>query len=197
MIRTLAFAGAAALLVAAVAPASAQYRPGPPPGGPSSQYRSGAAPEGPSDEFRNEDTQRFVISAAQSDEFERRAGRLAQSMGVSNRVREFGAMMVQDHTRTTQDLQAAIRRTNHTPPPPPPLRPDQQRMLDELRGAARGFDFIYLRQQVQAHEEALNLMQTYASTGRNAVLRDAARQTAPLVRHHLEMAQRLQANVRR
>lgn len=184
MIRTFAFAGAAALLVASAAPAFAQHRDGPPPG---------AA----SDEFRNDNTQHFVMAAAQTDEYERRAGRLAQQMGVSNRVRDFGGMMVTDHTRTTQDLKAAIRRANHTPPPPPPLTDAQQRMLGELRNAGRGFDFVYLRQQVQAHQEALSLMQDYAATGRNPVLRDAARQTVPLVRHHLEMAQRLQDHVRR
>ena len=186
MIRTLAFAGATALLIVAAAPASAQYRPGPPPGG---------AP--PSDEFRGERTQHFVTTAAQSDEFERRAGRLAQQMAVSNRVREFGGMMVADHTKTTEDLKAAIRRANHTPPPPPPLRADQQQMLEQLRGAGRRFDFLYLRQQVQAHQEAVSLFQEYARDGHNEVLVAAARQTLPLIQHHLEMAQRLQANVRR
>lgn len=185
MIRTLAFAGATALLIVAAAPASAQYRPGPPPGA------------GPSDEFRGERTQHFVTAAAQSDEFERRAGRLAQRMAISNRVREFGAMMVQDHTRTTEDLKAAIRRSGHTPPPPPPLRPDQERMLRELRGAGRNFDFVYLRQQVQAHQEALNLMQEYARDGRNATITAAASQTVPLIQHHLDMARQLQGSVRR
>lgn len=189
MIRTLAFAGAAALLMAAAAPASAQYRAGPPPGPPP----GGAA----SDEFRGERTQHFVTAAAQSDEYERRAGRMAQRMAVSNRVREFGGMMVQDHTKTTEDLKAAIRRSGHTPPPPPPLRADQQSMLDQLRGARRGFDFAYLSQQVQAHQEALRLMQDYASTGHNPALREAAQQTVPLIQHHLEMAQRLQGSVRR
>ena len=190
MIRTLAFAGATALLIVSAAPASAQYRPGPPPG-------AGPAGPGPSDEFRGERTQRFVTAAAQSDEFERRAGHLAERMAVSNRVREFGAMMVQDHTKTTEDLKAAIRRSGHTPPPPPPLRPDQERMLGDLRGAGRNFDFVYLQQQVRAHQEALNLMQDYARDGRNAVITEAARNTVPLVQHHLDMAQRLQSSVRR
>ena len=184
MIRTFAFAGAAALLVASAAPAFAQHRDGPPPG---------AA----SDEFRGERTQRFVTAAAQTDEYERRAGRIAQRMAVSNRVRDFGAMMLTDHTKTTEDLKAAIRRSGHTPPPPPPLRPDQQRMLDELRGAGRGFDFAYLRQQVKVHQEALGVFQDYAGNGHNDVIVGAARQTIPLIQRHLEMAQRLQDHVRR
>ena len=177
MIRTLALASAAALLVASSAPASAQpYRQGPP-----------AAVS----------TRDFVTAAAQSDEFERRAGRLAQDMARSRRVRGFATMMVQDHTMTTQNLKAAIRRTGREPPPPPPLTADQQGMLGQLRDAGRGFDFAYLQQQVQAHQQALDLLQGYARGGDNAIIRDAARGTIPLVRRHLRMAQDLQASVRR
>ncbi len=177
MIRTLALAGAATLLVASAAPASAQpYRQGPPAAG---------------------STRDFVTAAAQSDEFERRSGRLAQDTARSRRVREFGGMMVQDHMMTTRSLQNAIRRSGRPVPPPPPLRPDQRGMLDQLRNAGRDFDFVYLRQQVQAHQEALGLMQDYARGGDNPLIRDAARTAVPVVQQHLRMAQDLQASVRR
>ena len=178
MIRTLALAGAATLLVASAAPASAQaYRPGPP---------AAAA-----------STRDFVTAAAQSDEFERRAGRLAQSMARSRGVRDFGAMMVQDHTKTTRGLQDAIRKSGRPVPPPPALTGAHQGMLAQLRNAGRGFDGLYLQQQVQAHQEALGLTQGYARSGDNPFIRDAARSTVPLVQGHLRMAQDLQATVRR
>lgn len=180
MIRTLALAGAAALLAATAAPAIAQPRhPGPP----------GPAAAGSTDDF--------VTAAAQSDEFERRAGRLAQHMSPSHRVQEFGAMMVRDHTRTTQGLQAALRKAGRPVPPPPPLTPDQQQMLDQLKGSGAGFDSTYLQQQVQAHQQAMELLRGYAHAGDNPVIRNAARRTIPLVRRHLMMAQELQAKVRR
>ena len=175
MIRTLAFAGAAALMAALSAPAPLYAQPAPP-----------AA-----------STHDFVVAAAQSDEFERRAGRMAQTMARSHRVQEFGARMVRDHTMTTQNLKMAIRRSGHPVPPPPPLAPDQQQMLDQLRGAGPGFDGVYLQQQVQAHQQALDLMRSYAHTGDNPNIRDAAAKTVPLIRHHLMMAQDLQATVRR
>ncbi len=176
MIRTMAFASALALTAAAAvpfAPASAQ-----------------PAPSAVS-------THDFVTAAAQSDEFERRAGRMAQSMARSHRVQEFGARMVRDHTMTTEGLKAAIRRSGHPVPPPPPLRPDQQQMLDQLKGSGGGFDATYLQQQVQAHQEALGLMQGYARGGDNPNIREAAGKTIPLIRHHLMMAQELAGSVRR
>ena len=175
MIRTLAFAGAAALMAAMSAPVTGLAQPAPP----------------------AVSTRDFVTAAAQSDEFERRAGRMAQSMARSHRVQEFGARMVQDHTMTTEGLKAAIRKSGHPVPPPPPLTGEQRQMLDQLKGAGRGFDAVYLQQQVQAHQQALGLMQSYARGGDNPNIREAAGKTAPLVRHHLMMAQELQATVRR
>ena len=177
MIRTLAVVGATTLLLATSAPVFAQ--PAPPPGAPGVSTRD------------------FVTSAAQSDEFERREGHMAQTMARSHRVQAFGAMMVRDHTKSTQDLQGALRRAGRPVPPPPPLTTDQMGMLDQLRHAGPGFDGVYLQQQVQAHQQALGLLQGYARGGDNPILRDAARQTIPMVRHHLMMAQDLQATVRR
>ncbi len=198
MIRTLALVGAAALLASA-APAFAQYAPhssmgphpaGPPAAGPPASH----AP--PSDEFGGPKTEHFVTALAQSDEFERKAGDMAGRMAASPKVRDFGAMMVRDHTKTTQELQAAIRSTGHSVPPPPPLSGAQQHMLDQLRSAGPNFDAVYLQQQVQAHQQALSTLQDYARDGHNQVLRQAARRTIPLVQNHLAMAQQLQASVR-
>ena len=215
MIRTLAFVSAAALLVSAAGPAFAQYSPhssmGPHTGAPPSGAPSTAKPPSvspavthppvshapPSDEFGGPRTEHFITALAQSDEFERHAGEMAERKGVSPRVREFGSMMVRDHTKTTQDLQAAIRRTGHAAPPTPPLSGAQQHMLEQLRTSGANFDALYLQQQVQAHQDALGELQSYARDGHNAVLRDAARQTIPLVQNHLAMAQQLLANIRR
>ncbi len=159
MIRTLAFAGGAALFVSTAAPAFAQYGPHP------AINQPPVAHAAPSDKFGGERAEHFVTAAAQSDEFERRAGHMAERLAVSPRVREFGSMMVQAHTKTTQDLQAAIRRTGHSVPPPPALTGAQQRMLEQLRTSGGNFDFVYLQQQVQAHQEALGLMQDFVREG--------------------------------
>lgn len=171
MIRTLAFAGAVALMAAAGAPAFAQPAP-------------------------VTSTRDFVTAAAQSDAFERRAGHMAETMARSPRVKSFGARMVRDHTMTTRNLQAALRKAGKPVPPPPMLSPDQQQMLGQLKGSGAGFDAAYLQQQVQAHQQALALLQGYAQGGDNPIIRGAARKTIPLVQHHLMMAQQLQATVR-
>lgn len=188
MFRTLALTGA--LAAALAGSALAQPRPhdfprgGPPPG--ADRGAPGAALPTPD----------FIRAAAQTDEYERMAGRLASRMGKNPRVRQFGSMMIRDHMRTTAGLQRAIRRSGMPVPPPPPLRPDQRRMLSDLRGAGRGFDRAYIDQQVMVHQEALGVMQAYASGGSERALREAAAMTAPVVQMHLDMATQIQSRMR-
>src|SRR5690606_7988374 len=66
--------------------------------------------------------------------------------------------------------------------------------LDALRNAGTNFDSVYAQQQVQAHQEALNLLQTQAQTGTAEPLKAFASQTAPIVEGHLEHAQELAQN---
>ncbi|HXU99825.1 MAG TPA: DUF4142 domain-containing protein [Caulobacteraceae bacterium] len=133
----------------------------------------------------------FITAAAQTDEYERQAGRLASRKGHAPKVRSFGEMMVRDHTATTAALKAAIRRGGLPQPPPPSLSADQQQMVNQLTSAKADFDASYAAQQVQAHQKALAVMRAYAAGGSNASLRAAAAKTAPLVEHHLMLARAL------
>jgi putative membrane protein len=132
----------------------------------------------------------FIKAAASTDEFERQEGRLAEVRAVNPRVRDFGRMMVRDHTNTTMALKGAIRHAGLPAPPPPKLTDQQQANLATLK-AARGADFdrTYVQQQIEAHQTALGVIEAYAAGGDNKTLRKAAAQTVPIVQRHLKMAQ--------
>jgi putative membrane protein len=141
-------------------------------------------------------TMDFVTKAAQSDEFERQEGRLAEQRTHNPHVRQFAREMVSAHTKTTIGLKAAIRRSGMTPPPPPPLSDAQAQMIGALRGMhGGGFDKTYVDQQVQAHQDTLGVVQGYAQNGHPGPIRKAAQKTAPLVEHHLDMAKMLQSHM--
>ncbi len=138
----------------------------------------------------------FVTKAAQSDEFERREGRLVATHGHSLAVKKFGAEMVVAHSKTTMALKSAIRRAHLAPPPKPDLTDDQAHMIAELKalhGAA--FDKAYIDQQVKAHEDTLAVMQGYAQGGPAGPIEVAAKKTVPLVQHHLDMAKDIQTHL--
>lgn len=134
--------------------------------------------------------QAFVDTASASDLYEIEAGKLAQEMGKSQEVKDFGAMMVKDHTKSSADLKtAAASATGVTVNPQ--MTPMQQSNLDALKDAGDNFDTVYAQQQVAAHEMALQLLKDYAAGGDTASLKDFAGKTAPVVETHLGHAREL------
>jgi putative membrane protein len=128
----------------------------------------------------------FVMKAGASDLYEIQSSRLALQKASGARVRDFAQMMIDHHTKTTQQVTAAARSAGLNPPPPA-LEPHQVQMIAELQplsGAA--FDAAYLRQQRMAHDMALSLHSTYSERGDSAALRKAASGAVPIIRRHIE-----------
>ena len=137
-------------------------------------------------------TQSFVNNAAISDMYEIQAGKIAESKGQSKAVRALGARMVKAHTQTTAKLKATLNSAKIAVHPPGALDTAHQKLLDDLNGAnGADFDKMYLSQQATAHQDALTLMQTYASTGDNPALKKLATGTMPVIRQHIEMIDKL------
>ncbi|MDB5438381.1 MAG: hypothetical protein JWM33_808 [Caulobacteraceae bacterium] len=138
----------------------------------------------------------FVTQAGQGDVYEQIAGQLAIMYGSNAAVKDFGAMLVVDHGKTSADLAAAAAASGLTPTSPG-LSPAQSDMLNALRNApAAQFDGLFLSQQQQAHTQALAMLGGYASGGDNAALRAAAQRAVPIVQGHLDRVQALAAQVR-
>ena len=109
-----------------------------------------------------------------------------QAQAVLAAVPRKGARLV------AKTLKSAIAKAGLPPPAPPMLTPEQTQNVATLKGLhGAAFDKAYVAQQIQAHQRALGVMQAYASGGDNPVIRKAAADTAPIVQHHLAMAQAL------
>jgi putative membrane protein len=139
--------------------------------------------------------QGFVDMAASSDLYEVEAGRLAQEMGKSDAVKEFGAMMEKDHTASSDKLRAAVSEAGDGLTVPTAMLPKHQQQLDALRNAGDNFDRLYAQQQQAAHQEALNLLTSQAQAGTVASLKAFATETAPIVEGHLDHASELGESV--
>ena len=135
--------------------------------------------------------QGFIDMAASSDMYEIEAGKLAQQMGTSAAVKEFGAMMEKDHTASSEKLKAAAADANQGLSVPTAMQPKHQQQLDALRSAGDNFDTLYAQQQQAAHQEALNLLNSQAQAGTVASLKAYAAETQPVVQGHLEHAREL------
>lgn len=132
----------------------------------------------------------FVSMAAASDMYEVEAGKLAQTMGKSDAVKNFGRMMVTDHTKSTADLKAAAGQVQGVDMSPQ-LTAEHQSDLDALKSAGENFDQVYAQQQVAAHTKALSMLRGFAERGDAEPLKEFAAKTAPVVERHLTEARSL------
>jgi len=135
----------------------------------------------------------FMTQASSGDQFEIQSSQLALQMSQNAAVRNFANMLIADHARLSQAMAAAAVSAGLTPPPPA-LLPPQQSALDQLRATAPGmaFDVAFQQAQIQAHQNALTLMQNYAASGDVPALRAAASSAIPTIQMHLQQAQMLQ-----
>jgi putative membrane protein len=133
----------------------------------------------------------YVQMAASSDMYEIQSSQIALSKAQNPLVRQFAQMMVNDHTNTTQQLMAASQAAG-LPPMSPMMMPMHARMVAELQAApsGAGFDRIYARQQLMAHQQALALHSNYAARGDTPALRSVAAAATPVVRRHLDLVRR-------
>jgi len=134
----------------------------------------------------------FVQKVAISDMFEVESGKLALERSKDPGVRKFAAEMVHDHTMTTNKLKETLAASHIDATPPTALDDAHQQLLQQLRdSSAADFDRDYMKIQVQGHEDALTLLQSYSESGDNDALKQVATKTIPMVKKHLAAAQKI------
>ena len=139
-------------------------------------------------------TAEFVQKAAMSDMYEVQAGKLAGEKGQADVVKQFGQQMVDAHTKTTEELTGIVKSKNIKVDLPTNLDAKHQKLIDDLNSAsAKDFDKTYANQQVDAHQEAVDLFKKYASSGDDADVKQFAEKTLPIIEHHLDEAKKLPA----
>ena len=134
----------------------------------------------------------FLAHAGSANEYEIEASQLALQASANPGVRNLANVIIADHTAMGQQVAAAAAAA-HLPPPAPTLLPAEQAMLDQLRAAGTGqsFDMAYQQQQITAHQQAIGMMQNYATSGDVPALRTVAAGAIPVMQKHLAMAQAL------
>lgn len=143
------------------------------------------------------DPANYVQTAAMSDLFEVEAGKVAERRSRSTEIRRFARMMVHDHTASTAKIKSAAMASNLSLQLPKTLDPEHQDKLAALKSAQRSdFDRLYMEGQVDGHQQALKLQQSYGETGSDPNLKAVAAELAPIVQQHLSEAQTIESNLK-
>jgi putative membrane protein len=133
-------------------------------------------------------SQDYVNNAAVGNLFEVQSSKLALQKSSDAKLKSFASRMIKDHTANTATMKRIIRAEELPLAAPTRLDDAHQQLIDSLSGASGGeFDHLYLEMQMQAHQEALALHQSYAQSGLEPKLRAFAKKTSEVVQMHLGM----------
>jgi putative membrane protein len=127
----------------------------------------------------------FFKSAAASGIAEIETGRLAQDKGASQRVKDFGAMMIKDHSAANETLQTLAKAKNIALPADSGVgQMATKAMLGVLSGSR--FDQTYIKGQISTHRQTIALLKKEIASGQDSDAKAFASTALPSVRSHLD-----------
>ncbi len=129
----------------------------------------------------------FMTKAASAGTMEVQLGQLAQDQAQNQRVKDFGAMMVRDHTKANDELKSLASTKNVTLSDS--LMPEHKRHVTELqnkKGAA--FDKAYMTMMVQDHQKDIQEFEKASNNLSDGEIKAFATRTLPVLRAHHDSA---------
>ena len=132
-----------------------------------------------------------IFDAANTWDIE--TGALAEKKGTTKEAREFGKMLVHDHTMVRQQGRDLAKKLAVRPTPPKDfaLAKDHEEAMKKLR-AAKGADFDreFLQHEVEYHKAVIDAVtQSLLPAIQNQELKDLVTKVAPAFQAHMVAAQ--------
>jgi len=161
------------------------------PTGPATQTNTSAPGSAPRIQTGDE----FVQVASASNRFEIESSRLALQKAQSPEVKRYAQMMIDEHTRATNELKTVAGSLRPPLVPKAQFNPKQTADMAKLQSTPAGaaFDGAYMTAQAEGHAATLAAMRDYASGGEVAELKTIGAKMTPIVERHLQDVQRMQA----
>lgn len=138
---------------------------------------------------------KFVEKATIGGMTEVQAGQLAKDKASNPAVKDFGAHMVTDHTKASEELSKIATAKSVTPPGT--LDKSHKSDVDKLaKMSGADFDKAFMKQMVADHKTTISDFEKEAKSGKDADLQAFAGKTLPTLQEHLKMAQDVQGQLK-
>ena len=136
--------------------------------------------------------QQFVDLAAQTDMSEANLGQLAQTASENQQVKDYGQMLVTDHTKDFGDLHTAAKQAGLTVPDAIDAAHNKTMIgpFQKLKGAA--FDHKFSADAVAGHTHAIEVYKKEAADAQNPAIKSYAEAAIPVLEKHLSGAKDLE-----
>ena len=140
-----------------------------------------------SGQFKDQD---FVKEASSGGLMEVELGKYAQQHAMNARVKNFGAMMVRDHTKANEELKSIAATKNMTLPST--MEDKHREMMSDIQKKTGGdFDKAYIKEMVDDHEKDVDKFKKQAEKGVDPELKTFASKTLPVLLMHQDSAKKI------
>lgn len=144
----------------------------------------------------DEKSSQFAVDAANANMHEVELGKLAQEKAQNPKVKSFGTMMVNDHTKAGDELKALAQKENITLPAELSTE-DKKHMDDMAKKTGKDFDKHYIDMMVEGHEKVVSEFEKASDNVTDADLKTWARNTLPTLKAHLDSAKAIQTSLKK
>ncbi|PSR54365.1 DUF4142 domain-containing protein [Adhaeribacter arboris] len=141
----------------------------------------------------NQSANDFMLKAASGGMMEVELGKMAQEKGSNADVKAFGQKMVEDHGKANAELKTLAAAKNVTLPVD--LIAEHQKHVDAMKAmSGADFDKHYMSMMVDDHKKDIAEFEK-ATQNEDAEVKGFASKTLPVLKMHLDMAQKANAKV--
>ena len=129
----------------------------------------------------------FIMAAAQGGMTEVKLGELASTSGTRADVKEYGQMMVKDHTAINEDLKALAAQKGAILPKS--LDAEHQGIVGKM-AALKGSDFddAYIAGMIQIHQKDAKAFKAESAATQDVDIKYFLNKSIPVVESHLQQA---------
>jgi putative membrane protein len=139
-----------------------------------------------------ENAAEFLVHVADKGMLEVELGKLAEQKGQMQEVKDFGRMMVEQHSKMNNELKALAERKNITLPTS--MSEEKLDKLEKMREkSGREFDEAYIDKMEEAHEKMISAFEDKAGKEKwDADITAWMGQSLPTLRSHLAEIKRIE-----
>jgi putative membrane protein len=133
---------------------------------------------------------KFAVAAANGGMAEVELGQLAQQKAVNAKVKDFGEMMVTDHSKANDEMKALAKSKGITLPVT--IDADEQKVKDDLSAkSGADFDKDYVSNMIDDHKKDIKEFEDASQNCKDADLKAFAVKTLPTLKMHLDAIQKI------
>lgn len=138
----------------------------------------------------DKDDAKFAVAAANGGMAEVELGALAQEKAGNAKVKDFGSMMVKDHSKANDEMKALAKSKGITLPDS--IDSKEKKVKSDLSAkSGADFDKAYVSNMIDDHKEDIKEFEDAAKNVKDPDLKAFAVKTLPTLKMHLDAIQKI------